>query len=332
MTEYDNIPEIAMRWHRVGKQVALATVIETWGSSPRPVGAQLVIGSDGEFQGSVSGGCVEGAVVLEAQEALLDGHVRLLTYGITDEDAFSVGLACGGTIRIMVEPIGIGQGMDISLLSELVTARATRLPVVLSVNIETWQRHLNSAFDGALSIGVRARLDSDKSGFEGEWFVAVHNPPLKMIIIGAVHIAQPLMMMARLCGYAPQLVDPRGAFASKLRFPREQIVEEWPDEALPNLELDARTAVITLTHDPKIDDAALLVALRSPVFYVGSLGSRKTHAKRVARLAEAGLSATQIARIHAPIGLDTGSKTPAEIAISIMAEVTLRLRRPSARD
>ncbi len=332
MAEYDNIPEIALRWHRVGKQVALATVIETWGSSPRSVGAQLVISSDGEFQGSVSGGCVEGAVVVEAQEALLDGQVRLLTYGITDEDAFSVGLACGGTIRIMVEPIGVGPGMDVSLLSELVTARAARLPVVLSVNIESWQRHLSSAFDGTLSSEVRARLDSDKSGFEGAWFVAVHNPPLKMIIIGAVHIAQPLMVMARLCGYAPQLVDPRGAFASKLRFPGEQIIEEWPDEALPNLELDARTAVVTLSHDPKIDDAALLVALKSPAFYVGSLGSNKTHAKRVVRLTEAGVSATQIARIYAPIGLDTGSKTPAEIAISIMAEVTLRLRRPLGRD
>jgi xanthine dehydrogenase accessory factor len=186
--------------------------------------------------------------------------------------------------------------------------------------------------DDTIDAGLRARLDGDKSGFEGAWFIAVHNPAPRLIVVGAVHIAQPLIAMARLGGYAPQLVDPRSSFASKLRFPGEEIIAAWPDEALLSLDIDVRTAVITLSHDPKIDDPALLVALKSPAFYVGSLGSNKTHAKRVVRLKQAGLSAAQIGRIHAPIGLDIGAKSPAEIAISIMAELTLRLRRPVGHD
>jgi xanthine dehydrogenase accessory factor len=174
---------------------------------------------------------------------------------------------------------------------------------------------------------IAERFRSDKSGFEEDIFVAIHNPPLRMAVIGAVHIAQPLMVMARLAGYDAVLIDPREAFGSSARFPDTLILNEWPDEALATRGLDARTAVVTLTHDPKLDDPAIVTALRSDVFYLGCLGSTRTHAKRVARLTEQGFSSDDIARIHAPVGLDIGAKSPAEIAISVMAEITQRLRQ-----
>ncbi|HHI71389.1 MAG TPA: XdhC/CoxI family protein, partial [Rhodobacteraceae bacterium] len=232
---------------------------------------------------------------------------------------FAVGLACGGKIRVMIEPIGTVLPED--MLDELVAARADRVPVAYIVNPDTQSRRLATKGD------YPDRFRSDKSGFEGEEFVAIHNPPLKLIVVGAVHITQPLLVMARLAGYDPVLVDPRAAFGSKARFPNEDIIDDWPDEALKAQGLDARTAVVTLSHDPKIDDPALTVALRSDAFYIGSLGSTRTHAKRVDRLKAAGFSDAEIARIHAPVGLDIGSKSPAEIALSIMAQITDTLRK-----
>jgi xanthine dehydrogenase accessory factor len=162
---------------------------------------------------------------------------------------------------------------------------------------------------------------------DGATFVHVHNPPLRMIVVGAVHIAQALLPMARMAGYDVSLIDPRPAFAQETRFPGEAVIEDWPDEAMDALKPDARTAVVTLTHDPKLDDPAISRALGSDIFYLGCLGSTRTHAKRVARLTGAGFTGEQIARIHAPVGLDIGARGPAEIAVSILAEVTKRLRQ-----
>jgi len=327
MQNYDNTIEIALEWLAAGNSVALATVIETWGSAPRPVGSQLVISSDAEIMGSVSGGCVEGAVVEEALEALESGICTVLEYGVTSEDAFAVGLACGGNIKILVEPVGVGQGPDVALLEALAAKRAAREAVAYAVQLESWARQLLGPADAL----VEDRFISDKSGLNGGWFVGIHNPPLRMVIVGAVHIAQPLVQMARLCGFDVALNDPREAFASEVRFPTEKRVLDWPDEALAAMGLDARTAVVTLSHDPKIDDPAIMTALKAPVFYLGCLGSSRTHAKRVARLEATGIAADDIARIHAPVGADIGAKTPAEIAVSIMAQITERLRRPETR-
>jgi len=332
IADHDRIPEIARDWQRAGKGAALATVVETWGSAPRPVGSQLAISGDSEIMGSVSGGCVEGAVVVEALEALEDGNCRMLEFGVSDDEAFAVGLACGGRIRVMVEAVGQGQGqeqgIDPRLLDELVAARAGRRAVAVVTDTGNWTREI---------IGYEAdpaRFDADRSGFDAAdpaRFIAIHNPPLRLAVVGAVHIAQPLLVMAEAAGYDVTLIDPREAFASEGRFPGGRLVHDWPDAALSAHGLDARTAVVTLTHDPKLDDPALDAALKSPVFYIGALGSTRTHAKRVARLTEAGFAPAQIARIDAPIGLDIGARSPAEIAVAILAQLTERLRRPAAR-
>ncbi|MEM1278063.1 MAG: XdhC/CoxI family protein [Pseudomonadota bacterium] len=328
IANFDQIPETALAWFQDGRGAALATVIETWGSAPRAVGAQLAISGAGDMMGSVSGGCVEGAVVVEALETLETGTCQILEFGVSDQDAFAVGLACGGTIRVLVEPIGPGQGWRETMLNELVEKRAAREAVAVQTDLTSFNRRFvtPSAAPDAFA--------ADKSSFvegQGTQFLAIHNPPLRLAIIGAVHIAQPLALMARSAGYDTTIIDPRSAFGSAERFPGEKMVADWPDEALRAHGLDARTAVVTLTHDPKLDDPALQEALASPVFYIGALGSTRTHAKRIARLTEAGFSEAEIARIDAPIGLDIGARTPAEIAVAAMAEMTERLRRPGTR-
>ena len=319
MARFDGIPEQALAWHRAGKGAVLATVVETWGSAPRRVGAQLAISGDGVIEGSVSGGCVEGAVIVEALEALEEGGARELEFGVSDADAFDVGLACGGTIRVLVEPVG--RVMPEALLEDLVAARAARRPVAYVVDLAEGTRRL--AFDGH-----EARFRMDRSGFEPESrrFVAIHNPPLRLIVVGAVHITQALLPMARIAGYDPVIIDPREAFGSAERFPGETILHDWPDEAVTALGLDSRTALVLLTHDPKLDDPALEQALKAECFYIGALGSTRTHAKRLTRMEAAGFDEAALARIHGPIGLDIGASGPAEIAISIMAEMTRVLR------
>jgi xanthine dehydrogenase accessory factor len=226
---------------------------------------------------------------------------------------------------VLVEPVGDGpEALPEALLANLVAARANARATALVIQPEGWIRQLLAPGQDR---ATDARLRSDRSGMEDDGrFIAVHNPALRLIVVGAVHIAQPLLAIARTCGYAPTLIDPRAAFGTAERFPGETILADWPDEALQSLSPDARTAIVTLTHDPKLDDPALSAALASPVFYIGALGSKKTHARRIDRLTEAGFSSAEIARIHAPVGLDIGARTPSEIAVSIMAQITATLR------
>ncbi|SLN52103.1 putative xanthine dehydrogenase subunit A [Roseovarius litorisediminis] len=319
MDRFDNIPETALRWHDEGKGAALATVVQTWGSAPRRVGSQLAISGAGEIEGSVSGGCVEGAVVAEALDAISTGKPVMLEYGVSDGDAFAVGLACGGTIRVLVEPIG--PVMPLQVLRNLVLARDARVPVAYITGKDVERRLVRDGFDD--------RFRMDRSGFEedGETFVAIHNPPLRLIIVGAVHIAQALVPMARIAGFDPLLIDPRESFGSADRFPGETILHDWPDEGVQAYGLDSRTALVLLTHDPKLDDPALEQALKSHAFYIGALGSTRTHAKRVERLRESGFSEAEIGRIHGPVGLDLGAASPAEIAVSILAQMLMVLRK-----
>lgn len=224
--------------------------------------------------------------------------------------------------------------MDAPILQQLVRDRAEKRAVVLATRLTDGIQKLvyphEKQEENWLIKAVSQVLASDRGavveGPDGDWFLNPFNPPLRLILVGAVHIAQPLALIGSLAGYDVTVVDPRTSFASAERFPDVALVTDWPDEAMAALAPDARTAIVTLTHDPKLDDPALHVALRSPAFYVGSLGSKKTHAARVARLAEAGFTEDEIARIHGPVGLSIGAKSPAEIAISIMAEITETLR------
>ena len=221
--------------------------------------------------------------------------------------------------------------MQKNIAEQIVEARAARRPVALL----TWltsgaQRLISPGDDAELGEALTEAFRRDRSGTvetpEGEVFIRVYNPHLRMIVIGAVHTAQYLAPLARMAGYDVTIVDPRGAFATDERFPDVRLVAEWPDEVLPALGLDARTALVALTHDPKIDDVALRLALAADVFYIGALGSTRTHAKRLDRLKTQGADETALARIHAPIGLDIGAQGPAEIALSIMGEITAVLR------
>jgi len=334
------IVEAALGWHRAGRGAALATVVETWGSAPRQAGAQLAVSGAGEIEGSVSGGCVEGAVVAEALDAIDDGACRLLEYGVSDEEAFAVGLACGGTIRVLVEPVGRGSGPGADHLQSFCDQLGARRGVVSAIRLGRWERALigpgiPGTWTGALGDAAREGLVSGRSSvleIGGErWFLGAYTPPLRLAVIGGVHIAQALAPMADLAGYDVTIIDPREAFATAARFPGQTLVHEWPDAALAAHGLDSRTAVVLLTHDPKLDDPALAAALPSDAFYIGALGSTRTHAKRVARLTDAGIPPERIARIDAPVGLDIGATTPAEIAVAVLAELTERLRRPETR-
>lgn len=320
--------EAARAWLGSFERVALATVIATWGSSPVPVGGQLAVAPDGRFQGSVSGGCVEAEVIFAAEEAIKSGTPRVLEFGVSNETAWRSGLPCGGRIEILVEAIDAAGGLG--YLDALLDARPKRKALLVRTALSDGARTLYDE-TSELPADIAAVLKSGQSqvvdGPEGRAFLHVRAPAVQLIIIGATHIAQILTDLARRVGWSVAIADPRSAFATEDRFaceiPRST---EWPEASLAAMTLDSRTAVITLTHVGHIDDEALISAIRSSCFYVGALGSRRTHAARVARLQAAGLSEAEIGRIHAPIGLNIGAVGPAEIAVSILSEIVKELR------
>jgi LAO/AO transport system ATPase len=315
------------RWRAEGRGVALATVVKTWGSSPRPEGSHLAVEEAGSFIGSVSGGCIEGAVISEAQATIADGRPRLLEFGVSDAHAWEVGLSCGGRVQVFVERI------KDQLFERLVAERTARRAASLVTRLSDCAQALlvGDEAGGELVLTAEQRdeacrlLRADKSGTldtsGGALFARSYARPLRLIVVGAVHVAQALAPMATMAGYAVTVIDPRRAFATAERLPGVTVSTKWPDEAIASLEPDTQTAVVTLSHDPKLDDPALVAALNSPCFYIGALGSKRTHAVRLERLTAEGFGA-QLHRIHAPIGLDLGGRSPVEIALSILAQIT----------
>lgn len=329
--------ETAAAWAANGP-VALATVVSTWGSAPRPKGSLLVVRGDGAFAGSVSGGCIEGAVVTEAQDVIEGGAPKLMEFGVTDEQAWDVGLACGGQISVLVEAAGKDRR---ALLERLNRARAKGEDAVLATRVRDGASHLFAKGERAVQgfwKGVeriaRAALSEEEprlAQHKGEQvFINVFPAPYRLYLIGAVHISQALAPLAAAAGYRVTVIDPRGAFTEREGFAGVTLIEDWPDDALARERLDRHAAVVTLTHDPKLDDVALKVALNSEAFYVGSLGSSRTHGKRLERLKEMAFTKKQLSRIHGPVGLKIGAKTPFEIALSILAELTMARRTGKA--
>jgi xanthine dehydrogenase accessory factor len=324
----------ARAWLGRDGRVALATVVDTWGSAPVPVGSQLVVAGDGGFQGSVSGGCVEGEVIAEAEDVLRNGRPRTLGFGVADETAWRVGLPCGGQITVFLERLERATG-GLELVERAIAASERRQGLVITTRLADGHRQLfERAMPGlAQDIAERFRTGSSKllETADGAVFVHALLPPARIVVIGATHIAQLVCAIARLANYEIVVIDPRSAFASPERFPGLRLVSEWPQDALPRVGLDPYTALVVVAHVQHIDDEALKLALRSDCRYIGALGSSRNHAKRSARLEAAGFGATEIARIKCPIGLDIGARSPPEIAVSIMAEVIGVVRGPKGR-
>lgn len=303
--------ELADDWQQAGHKMAMAFVMQTWGSSPRQAGSIMLIRDDHHIEGSVSGGCVEGAVIDAAQTAMASGTGQRLDFGVADETAWDVRLSCGGSIAVLVSPVG-DQGIDSATLARVAAQSRARENVRFALDAATGK------IDPDMSIPADV---TTPQLYNDTHFIFIQPPAPHLIVVGGVHIAQHLVPMARRIGLDVTLIDPRSTFASETRFIDCTIITDWPETALKTMTLDAQTALVTLTHDPKIDDDALLPALASDLFYIAALGSRRTHEKRVARLLAAGCNADSITRIHAPAGLDIGSKDPAGIAISILAEL-----------
>ena len=292
---HDRILAAAIDW--AGAPMAIATVVETWKSAPCPVGTHMLVHADGRFVGSVSGGCVEGDVLERAHMVLAGAPPVLRRYGIADDAAWDVGLPCGGDIQVLVQPVS-ADGFPAHLFADIIKARSAGAALSVVTDLESSRSAL---------------LDDDA----GAGFVNIYHPPRRLLIVGAVEIASALAAIATSQGVDVTLCDPRGRFLTAERFPGIRLDDRWPDDAVKAFAPDSRSAIVTLSHDPKIDDPALAAALASPAAYVAALGSVRSHQARLARLSAAGVSAEQCARIEGPAGVAINAISAPEIALSI---------------
>jgi xanthine dehydrogenase accessory factor len=297
MAENDSVIAAAKTWK--GQRMAIATVVSTWGSAPRPKGSHMLVHEDGRFEGSVSGGCVESDILATAADVIAGAPFQVRNYGVADAAAWEVGLPCGGEIAVMVQPVA-AEGFDPELFDRIADARDQGDALTVTTDLATGHSDARPAETG-------------------EVFVNRYDPPRRLLIVGAVQIAQALAGLARELGIATVVIDPRARFLTDERFPGVTLDDRWPDEAIAALRPGPSTAVVTLSHDIKIDDPALIAALASDAAYVGALGSRKSHAARRERLAAAGVTPENIDRIDAPVGIDIGAIGPSEIALSVAA-------------
>ena len=294
------------QWVDEGRRVLLVTVVKTWGRSPRPEGAMLAVREDGHVVGSVSGGCIEDDIVERTRrEGVRATKCEVVTYGITADEAHRFGLPCGGTIQLVLEPLSRESGIR-ALLREVETGHLVARKLDLASGFATL--HPAQASEGL--------------AFDGKVLRTIHGPRYRMLVIGASHLSRYLAEMAVGLGYDVTICDPREEYTESWDLPGVRLVRTMPDDTVQAMRLDERSAVVALTHDPKLDDLALMEALKSRAFYVGAIGSRANNEKRRERLREFDLSDAEIARLHGPIGLYIGSRTPPEIAISILAEIT----------
>ncbi|MEQ8824363.1 MAG: XdhC family protein [Filomicrobium sp.] len=323
----------AAKWLTDGRTIALATVVDTWGSAPVPLGGQMVIATPDQFQGSVSGGCVEVDVITAALELIDSGQGQLLSFGVSNETAWQQGLPCGGTIEVFVERLSPAEGLEFA--NTMATARDNRVSILIETNLKTGQRRLYQPSDdmppGHTELFAQGRSKRIKSECE-ELFLQILQPAPKILIVGATHIAQALVAHLNIVDASAVVIDPRDSFASQARFGETEIRNEWPAEAFETLDVDEHTAVVVLAHVAQIDDEALTWALKSKARFIGALGSRRNHKKRCERLKAAGFSDQDLARIRCPIGLNIGAVTPEEIALATAAEIVMTFRQPRPRE
>jgi len=304
-----SVLKTAVAWLQAGDRIAIATVVQTWGSSPRPVGSWLVMRADGQVAGSVSGGCIEDDLMRRVQtEILTRSTPELVIYGVSQEEAVRFGLPCGGTLRLLVEP-----HPQLSILENLLESISNQQIVRRILNVQTGE--------STLEVGAR----NDVFSFAADVMKTSYGPRWRMILIGAAQLSLYLADFAIASDFEVIMIDPREEYAASLEASIDkenlQFIQDMPDDALLTLGVDPHTAVVALTHDPKLDDLALIEALKSPAFYVGALGSQTNNQKRKARLREFDLTQAQVDRLFGPVGLAIGALTPPEIAIAIMAEI-----------
>lgn len=329
-----NYFEEIKKWQSNNNNVAIARVIKTWGSSPRPVGSVMLVNEEGKMAGSVSGGCVEGSVVKKSLEIIEAGTATKLAFGVSDEDAWSVGLSCGGSIQVFLENFDLSAG---SIWSTVMDSLDKNESCTLISSLEEGQnRSLLIKSDGSqlgenmpepiLEAAAQAYQQRASTTTEHEgvaYFIQVFPRKPTLMVIGAAHITVDLVSLGHTFGFETVVIDPRGYFAQNTVFPDppSQLLEEYPSEVLEQFPLDPYTFCAILSHDPKIDDNALEILLPSEVAYIGALGSKKTHAKRTARLLEKGIDQMLIDKIHAPIGVSIHAKSAREIALSIISQI-----------
>jgi xanthine dehydrogenase accessory factor len=300
-------------WLSAGDPVAVATVISTWGSAPRPAGSRMAISQSGKIAGSVSGGCLEGEVFEQAQEILNGKPARLFHYGVSDDLAWTVGLSCGGEVDVLIEPLAPAH-------RELIAALEAERPVVLKTDVGEMPgaRQLLTPTDP----NVGDLLDGENPVRDNGVFLEPFPRPPELYIFGGSHVAIPLTRLASAIGFRVTVVDARSKFADRARFPEaRRVIHAWPDEVLKDLPMDGSTYIVILTHDPKFDDPTITAALKGRPRYIGAIGSKKTHRERVARLVNAGVNPSEIERVHAPIGLDIGAQTAEETALAILSQM-----------
>ncbi|GAA4611200.1 XdhC family protein [Actinoallomurus liliacearum] len=337
-------------WYAAGETFGLATVVDTFRSAPRPPGAAMAVSAAGEAVGSVSGGCVEGAVYELAREVMETGRPVVRRYGVSDDDAFAVGLTCGGILDVLVEPVGpatypefadvaasIERHEPVAVVTVVDGPRETGARRIVwpdrvagSLGLERLDAAVDDDARGMLAQGRtgirRYGPDGERRGDELSVFVHSFAPPPRMLVFGAIDFAAAVVRVGRFLGYHVTVCDARPVFATAKRFPdADEVVVKWPHRFLAETEVDERTAICVLTHDPKFDVPLLEVALRTPAGYIGAMGSRRTHDDRLKRLRDAGVTEDELARLRSPIGLDIGARTPEETAVSVAAEL-IRLR------
>ena len=309
--------------------VGRAVVTSVWGSAPQAEGATMLVSTSGRMAGSVSGGCVEAAVAEAVQEAIRRGTPALVRYGVSHERAWDVGLSCGGTLEVLAQPsvpaavLEAAGGRGGLIVATVLEGKSVGRSQVFGDEGAEDTSPLASAAAQALRSGRSRTERLTVDGEDAAVFLEVFPRQPRLVVFGGVHVAAALVPMAKALGYYTIVADGRPAFATRERFPdADELILGWPDEAFARAGLDGATAVAVLTHDPKFDEPALLIALRSPAMYVGAIGSTKTQATRRERLRDAGLTEAELARLHGPIGLDLGGRTPTETALSIIAEIT----------
>lgn len=326
-------------WQKEGDVIALATVIQTWGSAPRKIGSHMAFTLSGKITGSVSGGCVENAVIEAGMEVLQTDHPQLLHFGVADETAWGVGLMCGGSIDVFVQPL---EAQIFQEIKQVINNEESAIHVtvidgagellgkqVLIQDNQIQYGSLGNEIDSrVLSLSPEVSAPQQLIIEDVQVFTNIIRPAPTLVIVGGAHIAIPLVSLAKTIGYQTILIDPRKAWGNETRFPHvDKLIQSWVDDAFEQINVNSSTAIAVLTHDPKIDDPAIKLALNSSAFYVGALGSKKTNAKRRERLLNDGMSESQLSRLHAPIGLDIGAQNPEEIALAIMSQIVQTFRK-----